>query len=361
MKKIPIILCLLIFSVSITSSQKIIENPKKPLNKNAGRIVHLKETMRITDEEGEFYLQSPRNLRITDDGSIFILDREQLLQFNEDGKYIRNYFKKGQGPGELNFVLNYVLEKDHLIVQDTSPSKLMYFDFNGKFQEEKSLNGINGQLQLLFSHEGSFYFIKSDRPRPEKELKVIDWSQLLVSLSGEMKSLNELADFPLKLMMSQGSATSLMEVYTALVQKRYLCVVHTPEYMIHFFDLDSNKLIKSVTREYKRVKRLKDQSEGGIIGSEKTPNPPGYDYLIDVNQIVEFNGNLMAKTSTKDKNGNSLYDVFTVDGEYLDSFYLSVNGRLVATHENYIFVVEKDGDELLSIVKYQVINKANFK
>ena len=78
--------------------------------------------------------------------------------------------------------------------------------------------------------------------------------------------------------------------------------------------------------------------------------------LVDVSQIFEFKGHLWARTSTQDKNGKYLYDVFDIKGAYLDSFYLNVNGTLLSTRRLY-FVRERDEDELISIVKYKVIDK----
>ncbi len=357
MRNVLTILILFLFPISNIFSQDIIENPEKPLNEAAGRILQLKEVLRISDEGGEFYFKGPGNIKVAPDGSIFMYDREQLLRFDENGKFIHNYFKKGQGPGELNYVSNYVILKDQMIVHGTSPSKLIYFNLNGELQDDKSLQGISSRLRLHFYKDETFYFIKSDSPRSDKGSEVLDWSQLLVSLSGEMDSLNELADFPIKALVMGGAATWNMSVITALVQGRYLFVIHTPEYMIHLFDIDSNQLIKSVTRKYKRLKRPKDKQVGGIIVKGKKYEPPGSDFLVDVSQIFEFKGNLWARTSTKDKNGKYLYDVFDIEGAYLDSFYLNVNGTLLSTYGDYIFVRERDEDELISIVKYEVIDK----
>ena len=64
---------LLIFN-SVFFAQEIIENPKKPLNKNAGRIVRLKEIMRIRDDGVEVIFRAPYGLQIGHNGSIYFYD-----------------------------------------------------------------------------------------------------------------------------------------------------------------------------------------------------------------------------------------------------------------------------------------------
>ncbi|MCX6574896.1 MAG: hypothetical protein NTV82_00725, partial [Candidatus Aminicenantes bacterium] len=54
---------------SICSAQTIIQNPEKPLAKNAGRVVALKEVLRIVDEGDKYYFKYPSLLHIAPDES----------------------------------------------------------------------------------------------------------------------------------------------------------------------------------------------------------------------------------------------------------------------------------------------------
>ena len=114
-------------------AQDIIKNPEKPPNSNAARILKLKEELRITDENGEFFFQYPSNIKVAPDGSIFMYDRELLLRFDENGKFIHNFFKKGQGPGEINYLRDYVFKEGKLIIITSSPVKIMTFFLTASF------------------------------------------------------------------------------------------------------------------------------------------------------------------------------------------------------------------------------------
>jgi hypothetical protein len=63
-------------------SQTIIENPAKPDNPRAGRVVTLEEVMRIEDTGKDFYIKAVYGLKAAPDGSVFVRDgQDQLLQF----------------------------------------------------------------------------------------------------------------------------------------------------------------------------------------------------------------------------------------------------------------------------------------
>ena len=81
MKKSVICLFILIVFTGLYA-QQIIENPERPISQNAGRVLELKEKIRIKDKPGVFYFKNPVNIKAAPDGSIFVLDEEQFLKNN---------------------------------------------------------------------------------------------------------------------------------------------------------------------------------------------------------------------------------------------------------------------------------------
>ena len=107
MKKMIILFLVLAVLTALLPSQEIIRNSGKPLSPNAGRILEVEEIFRITDESGEFFFTRPSGLQVACDGSIFLTDADRLLKFSPDGTYLKNLFKKGQGPGEIQSSFYY--------------------------------------------------------------------------------------------------------------------------------------------------------------------------------------------------------------------------------------------------------------
>ncbi|MCJ7581151.1 MAG: hypothetical protein MUP98_11540, partial [Candidatus Aminicenantes bacterium] len=84
---------------------------------------------------------------------------------------------------------------------------------------------------------------------------------------------------------------------------------------------------------------------------------PEMEFLNDVQNLFIFDDKLWVQTSTKEDKKGQLIDVYNFEGEFVDSFYIRLNGSLVAAHKDCIFVREKDEDELFSVVKYRVLDK----
>ena len=355
MKKLISILLFFFIFTSVIYTQEIIENPKKPTNPNAGRILKIQEELRITDEGGEFYFVGPRYIKVAPDGTIFVYDREQLLRFDENGKFIHNFFIKGQGPGELNYVRNYTFQDGKLIVFNANPYKMVWFDFNGELLNDIKINDISRYLRFQFLKDDTYYFFASDIPRSDRKTMIFNVPQTLITLNQIGNREKELTSFNIKVIRSGGLWAEISSLISVPYNKRYLFLSHTQEYLVKLYDTEAQKTRRSFTREYKRVKPPKDHNFGGIYRNGKRIGPPIPEFFNDIRELFMFKDLLWIRTSTKNEEKGYLIDVFNFDGKFVDSFYLNIDGSLVATHEDFIFVREKDEDELLNIVKYKVI------
>lgn len=227
--------------------QEAIKNPEKPQNGRAGRVLKLQEELRITDESGEFFFQYPREIKMAPDGTYFFYDREQLIQLDKEGRFMRNFYRKGQGPGELNYVSNFIVQKDTLIVHNNSPNKVVWFNLRGELVTELSLQTMGSRADLQFCHEGKFYLLKSGMPtRPEK-LEVMDIPQILIEFSEKTNEQKELISFPLKALVAGGAWASGGNVLSIPYKDRYLFISHTQEYMVNLYDCESHDLLRDST------------------------------------------------------------------------------------------------------------------
>jgi len=290
------------------------------------------------------------------DGSYLFYDREQLIQLDKEGRFIQNFYRKGQGPGELNYVSNFVVLEDILIVHNNNPNKIVWFDLQGELVKELSLQKLGTHADLQFYHDGKFYLLKSGMPaRPEK-LEVLDIPHILIELSEESNDMKELISFPLKALVAGGAWASGGNILSIPHQQRFLFVSHTQEYMVHLYDCESHDLLRSFNRSYKRIKRPKGAGGAAIIIDGKIYEAPGSEYLNDISGLYMYKDRLWVRTSQKDEKKGYLIDVFDFDGQYVDCFYLQTDGSLMGTHEDFIFIREKDPNELIHIVKYRVID-----
>ena len=200
MRNLIIILLLLLVLLFFSFPQEIIENPEKPENPKAGRILKLEEVLRITETEGEFFFKRPSLIQIADNGNIFLVDAEQFLKFTQDGKFIKNLLKQGQGPGEIQRFTRYTLQDKSIYVYDFGNSKILHMDQEGNMIEEFKL--IERYSQMIGMIEDNFIFTKMNYPEMDEMAgKVADIPTSLLILSKEEEIIREYPNVPEKMFL----------------------------------------------------------------------------------------------------------------------------------------------------------------
>ena len=337
--------------------QEIIENPEKPLNSNAGRILDLKGELRISDEGGEFFFRYPNNVKVAPDGSIFMADQDMLLRFDENGKFIHNFFKKGQGPGEINYLRDYIFKAGKLIVITSSPVKIVTFYFNGELFDDVTLHEPFWFLNFQFLNGQRYFFFKNDRPETGDNPGVFDAPHVLISMDKNGQNVKEHFSLPYQFFMTAGASSGLGRLTSIPHKNKFLFIVNTEDYLVKLYDIESHKVLRSFRRKYKRVKPPEDYRWGGIYSRDgKRLGPPPPKYFTDIGALYIVNDKLWVRTSTRDEENGYLIDVFEFDGRFVDSFYLKTELRgIISTHGDLIFIRESDENDLVTVVKYKIV------
>ena len=91
----------------------------------------------IGNEASDVVLASRIRVAINDNGDIYVLEpgNQRVLMLNHKGELIRNFGRKGQGPGEFQEPKEIVVGPKGVYVFDLRTKKMSVFDFNGKFIE----------------------------------------------------------------------------------------------------------------------------------------------------------------------------------------------------------------------------------
>ena len=367
-KTITVTTSILIFC-SVLIAQTVIENPEKPQNKNAGRLVNLTEMLRIDDIGSDYYFKYPRNPKVSSEGYIFVQDYEQLIQFDSKGIFIRNYFKKGQGPGEMQEIGDYLFADKMLIVHDRRLLKIICFDFEGALIKELKLIGLPVFSVLHHFQNDKYYFFGHRIPSTEGKPEVVDVPLDLIYVSENGEKIENVTFFPVESFVISGEGSGAMASIAELITVPFrdsITVCHTQNYLIKIFDLESEKINRSFRRKYKRVKVPKGRRVGGTIGvGGKTYSAPR-GYLNDISRLFTCDDHLWVMTSTVEKEKGVLVDVFNFDGEYIDNFYLKIPGieDSIATmytpmtiSHGFLFRTVRNEDDTFSIIKYKIEGK----
>lgn len=358
--------------IEAQKSSGVIENPAKAKAQNAGRVVVPKEVLTIRDEgRTDYYFKWPGNIRVAPNGAIFLSDENQFLQFDKDGKFVRNLYKKGQGPGEMGYFNGCLLTEKDIIVQAAQPDKLLWFDYGGKYLKESAIRNEGARfLRLLDLRDGVFYFTASQIPMTKGEPGVIDAGQDLAAMPESGDSPKTCATFMTKafVVTSPGGQSrgmiSLSYLNAVPFGPKTFALFHTSDYLLKIYDPGASSVVREFRRTYERVRKPPETDEQkkarvGINGVFYSA--PEQKYLNDIDGVFAHGRELWVVTSTRDKAKGTLIDVFDGEGVYQDAFYIKLgesglnalrSGWSSTLAGDYLFIVDKNEDETSVIRKY---------
>jgi len=360
MRRNPVVLIVVIttaLSIIAFSRGQVVENPARPTAPNSGRVLELTQVWRITDNGGQYYFQGPRDLQIAEDGSIFLADNEEFLKFSPDGKFLKNLFKKGQGPGEIGDFFYYFLHGRDIFIQDYPSQRFWRADLNGVFQEQISLANKDYSGFLGTPPDG-FLFLKTVWPPPaERTGKLMEILHIVVLVGRDGSELRNVATFRPRDFLAPQAATSWSAKITALdAEGKILYAFHGRDYLIEAVDLGRPATMRRFSRTYPKVPHVEKSWE---LDFRNKYGAPKIEYDIDVKNLFPVGDRLWVETSTDDKVRGRLFDVFDKGGRYVDCFFLGPGRTLMAVQKSFVFCQEKNADETIAIVKYRIEGSAD--
>jgi hypothetical protein len=349
------------------AEEQVMENPENPPAKNAGRKVKITEVMRITDESGDFYFKGPGYIKVAPDGSIFVVDDKQFLKFDKEGKFVANLQEVGEGPGEYTYIIGYHPTADHLWILTHLPPKLLKCDLSGGLIKETRLKVGRGFRRVLGFFNDKFYYVITvvDFRKTKSGIRVFNQNLYVSTLDDQITDLK--LNFPFRRFVVKriykGSRMMMMRSLDyfcyALENEHSLFLSHTARYLVKQVDLAKGKVIAQFKRTYKPLPYIPEESdnqENGITDFKKK-------YFSDITGLSLYKNRLWVFTSTLDEKKGILVDVFSFAGKYLDNFYLPLPGlerpdsmerKPFTIVGDYLYIVEKDEEEVPTIVKYKI-------
>ena len=359
--------------VAAAAEQTNISNPAKPRNPNAGRVRALTPVVTITDEGGAYYFKRPSLIQLGPDGSIFVADEEQLLGFDAQGRFVRNYFRKGQGPGELQNVSGFAVVDETLVVHNMFPSKIVRIGLDGKMFSDIPATVTGGSLKMRWADSGNCFLIKMERAdfgQIKGKEGILDQPNPLISIAVDGSPAKTLGMLPTRIYLRKGEGGGGVVIPLGKIllaaHGKYLAVSHTDEYAVKILDVQSSVLARSITREYTRVKTPPEDQKGiagGVMLDGKVVLAPAPTFAPDIVNLFAHGDEIWAVTSTKSGEKGVLVDVFSWEGAYLDCFYLrlpappDINVELPAPQViqgDFLAAIEKNADETYIVRKYRI-------
>ena len=351
----------LIIGLVSAHAQQIIDNPKTPLNKKPGRILTLKEVMRIDGEGEGYYYSSANKLQIDGYGNIYIRDfsstyqKANFLAFSPNGQFLRDLYRQGEGPGEIQSAFDFTISESNIFVFDSIKRKIIILERNGKFMKEFKIKS-DSSLELIGTFKDWLIFKRKDKPYEIKTSRLYDKKNVIVFISKNGEQNKDFYTFVNKeflISRAQGGGMMYWDPFKSVIGNNMLFVCHSQEYLIKALDLETGKVLKRFSRKYPRVKHKLLDGEKKFISKFNAPKRKFEDDI----EALFYDGNyLWVKTSFKDEKKGYLFDVFDSRGQFYDSFFINITGRIVKIDGDFLYTSEKDEDFLPYVVKYKIMD-----
>lgn len=338
-------------------AQDIIEKPEKPLHPDAGRILKLEEVFRIQSEGEGYYFGGANELKADEAGDIFISDywssaaRSHFLHFSPEGRFIKDLYRHGEGPGEIISGFGFALTESGIYVLDYTKRKLIVMKKDGTFVTEFKLQ--HGSInEFLGIYKDWLLFKRRDYPVERKTSKLYGIDNVIFGVSKDGKSSKEFTMLHnQEFLISHGGGGMSWDPFIAVLGGDNIFLCRSQEYLIEVVDLSQGQVTGGFTRKYPRVKHVMREWEKDFI---KRNNAPKKRYEPDIKEIVyDDRGWLWIRTSTENETG-LLYDVFSTDGQFLDSFYVDTKIKILAVDKNTLFTSEIDEEDFPYVAKYRI-------
>ncbi len=350
---------LLVFLSILCSAQEIVKNSERPLNGDAGRILKLTEALRINSEGRGYFFNAPIKLKVISQGNLLFTDswssrqRAHLMMFSSDGKYLGDFLRIGEGPGEIQSRFDFCASGKEVFLYDYSKRKVVVVDIKGEFVKEWS-NKDERFEELIGFYDDRLISRITTRPTEKKKSRLYEEQDTVFSVSSGGESKKVIYTFSKQMFYispTQGGGMMSWDPFISAIDENRLYICHSREYLIEMLDLETGKITHRFSREYERVKHEKQDWEDKFV---KEFNAPRIRFESDIEALFSSDGMLWVQTSTGNDEKGALFDVFTHDGIYADSFSIGIKGRFLGVVDGYIYFSETDEDHLPSIVKYRI-------
>lgn len=342
--------------VKTVDGVKIIENPKEPAPpKDALTKLSLEEEFSLgqggADEE---MFSEISGLDVDNDGNIYILDRKErkVKIFDRTGKFLKQFGKEGQGPGEMSMPLSIqITSNKELVVADALNQRLSFYSLQGEFLRALSTAKALGLSLPVVDSQGNIVG-QQIVPPASGETKVMQEAR---KYDGELNSLFTIASIDISSVIQGKINPFQFIIFYQLGKDDSIFFNNLDEYEIKVLNSEG-KLVKRILKDYDPVKVTeKDKEEfferlPGEAGPVKDRIEFPKEYPPYQNFTLDEQGRLFVRTFERGKKEREFfYDVFDPEGLYIAKIPFKGDPRVWKAQRLYAVDEDEDGYQILRV------------
>lgn len=318
------------------------------------------------DDDENYLLVNPAEIESDEEGNIFILDYRECLikEYDPQGRFIRQFGRRGQGPGEFQNPYSMVISHQNKIyVGDPGLNKIEEFSLDGEYQQTLKIEFSN-----FFSVTKNNNFIISHRTYDEKGNGYKNVSRFDFGKNQAVPFFGQRQYWPARIMDDEFTYEFPYFIRWAIdsIDRVYAC--SGVKYQISVFDSSGillfkfSKEVNPVSVSGEEMKKI-DEILGRVPSRpEEKENPYRANLVYPVLKSIsidEKNRVWLERYKplwSSRVNNDTFYDVFSSDGIFLFSTKIPghVYPRLVFKN-GYIYALKKDESGFKRGVRLKII------
>jgi len=330
----------------------VVKNPKEPIY--GEDVLTLEEDLVIGGgvEEVEPVLLSARTFKVDDEENIYVLDSKahKIKIFDKTGQLIKEFGKKGPGPGELDRPSNIELYADNqLIVFNMGGRKMSLFSRGGEFIKDLPMEKYGGMSRIRVDSQGSFYGYSMLFEESSRKIMVDKFDSNL-NLVFNIVTMEFKFDFSIR----EPVPTFL---YFHVINDNFVWG-YASQYVLHIVDHEGNE-VRRISRDYDPVELTKQEKERFVKQFERMPSRfklklpdayPAFDWF-----YPGIEGGIVVRTHEKTAGESHYFDFFDSEGRYIAKVPFKFLPR--AWKNDKVYFAEEDEEGYQLIKRYKAIWK----
>jgi peptidylamidoglycolate lyase len=138
---------------------------------NDGKLLMTLGTKDVFGEDATHF-HSPTDVAVAPNGEFYVTDgygNSRVVKFSAEGKFLREWGKKGDQPGEFNIPHGISLDKDgRVYVADRENSRVQIFDGNGKLLTQWKSAELGKPWDVMIGADGYAYIVDGGQSNLKK-------------------------------------------------------------------------------------------------------------------------------------------------------------------------------------------------
>ena len=316
-----------------------------------------------SSEIGEMGLAKATDFIVDEKGFIYFMQvwkkGDTIFKFGPDGRFLKSWGQKGQGPGELQFIIGACLTASgHLIVSDHTSMKLIWFSDDGKLIKE-----------IRYPPDGRYFIIY-----PVSEDRFVGYAQVFTNpeadffdfvfylLDGSLKELKKLDVYRYPNAAKKGQRGVNYNEFFITKSSPSCIFIGNEDRGYEILEFDHNGgLLKKIRKEYRPVRVPEETIKKRRAAYSKRGGGFYFpDYFLPICDFFpDDNNRLFVMTFEKGINpGEYWYDVFDPHGVFIrrKPLHILTWGEIVACGQAtrnrlYCFQEREDGYRVFKVYK----------